>query len=43
MMAALLALLLIPPGWLLAAVSGPQLPDPGSAPMSKEQQEQLGL
>src|SRR6185312_15914438 len=42
-LAATLALLIIQPAWLSAAVSTPQLPDPGSAPMSKEQQEQLGL
>lgn len=41
--AVILALLLTQPGWLLAAVSTPQLPNPGSAPFSKEQQEQLGL
>jgi beta-barrel assembly-enhancing protease len=43
LLAPILALLIMQPGWLFAAVATPQLPDPGSAPMSKEQQEQLGL
>lgn len=43
LLALVLALLITQPGWLFAAVSTPELPNPGSAPMSKEQQEQLGL
>jgi Zn-dependent protease with chaperone function len=38
-----LALLISSPSWLLAAVEGvPQLPNPGNAPLSRQQQEQLG-
>jgi beta-barrel assembly-enhancing protease len=44
MLAALLALLITQPSWLLAATAGPELPNPGSAGgITKEQQEQLGL
>jgi Zn-dependent protease with chaperone function len=39
--ASALAVILASPGW--AAVSGPQLPNPGSVSMSREQQEKLGL
>ncbi|HET7441152.1 MAG TPA: M48 family metallopeptidase [Terriglobales bacterium] len=39
----LLVLLLSPPTWLEAVTPGPELPNPGSTGMSKQQQEQLGL
>src|SRR5437588_11194664 len=42
-LAALLALLVTQPSWLLAASPAPELPDPGSSSITKEQQEQLGL
>jgi beta-barrel assembly-enhancing protease len=43
-LAVLLALLIAQPLWILAATTGPELPDPGSAGgITKEQQEQLGL
>jgi Zn-dependent protease with chaperone function len=42
--ALILALLTVQPGWLLAVTPGPQLPDPGSpSGITKQQQEQLGL
>ncbi|MBZ5507310.1 MAG: M48 family metalloprotease [Acidobacteriia bacterium] len=40
---ALLALLLAQPFALMAQSSSPQLPDPGTASMNKQQQQQLGL
>jgi Zn-dependent protease with chaperone function len=40
--AVLLALLLVANSWAATPTSVPQLPDPGSVGMSKEQQEQLG-
>ena len=40
---ALLALLLAQPLALMAQSSSPQLPDPGTASMNKQQQQQLGL
>lgn len=42
LLAAILAVLISQPGWLFAAVGAPELPNPGSAPLSREQQEQLG-
>src|ERR1051325_12184276 len=42
-LALVLALLLAQPFALMAQNSQPQLPDPGSTSMNKEQQEQLGL
>ena len=42
-LAVLLAVLIAQPLWILAATAGPELPDPGSTSMTKEQQEQLGL
>ena len=39
--ASALAVLLTSPAW--TALSGPELPDPGSVSMSREEQEQLGL
>ncbi|MGI9104549.1 MAG: M48 family metalloprotease [Terriglobales bacterium] len=43
-LAVVLAVLITVPSWLWAAApANPQLPDPGSAPMSKQEQEQLGL
>src|SRR5262249_34440059 len=42
-LALVLALLLAQPVALMAQSSQPQLPDPGSASMNKDQQEQLGL
>jgi Zn-dependent protease with chaperone function len=41
MVASALAVILTCPGW--TAVAGPQLPNPGSVSMSREQQEKLGL
>ncbi len=42
-LAVLLALLVSSPSWLLAAVEGvPELPNPGNAPLTRPQQEQLG-
>ncbi|HZD95627.1 MAG TPA: M48 family metallopeptidase, partial [Candidatus Sulfotelmatobacter sp.] len=42
-LALVLAVLLMQPFTALAQSSGPQLPDPGTTGMNKEQQEQLGL
>src|SRR5690349_4388086 len=42
-LALVLAVLLAQPFTALAQSSGPQLPDPGTTGMNKEQQEQLGL
>src|SRR5512146_949038 len=42
-LAVLLAAMMACPAWLLAAVSAPQLPDPGQVPISKQEQQQLGL
>jgi hypothetical protein len=42
-LALVLSLLLVQPWALLAETSQPQLPDPGSPGMNKEQQEKLGL
>ena len=41
-LALLLALLVTEPAWTAAPTGAPQLPDPGSVGMSKQQQEQLG-
>jgi beta-barrel assembly-enhancing protease len=41
-LAALLALLLTQPSWLLAATTGPELPDPGTTAITRDQQIQLG-
>jgi len=41
-LALLLALLVTEPAWTAAPTGAPQLPDPGSVAMSKQQQEQLG-
>jgi len=42
-MALILAVLVSEPAWLGAVTQGPELPNPGSTGMSKQQQEQLGL
>jgi hypothetical protein len=41
-LALLLALLVTGPAWTATPTVAPQLPDPGSVGISKEQQEQLG-
>ena len=41
-LALLLALVLSEPGWTATPTVAPQLPDPGSVGMTKEQQVQLG-
>lgn len=41
--AAVLVMVLAAPGWLLAAVAAPELPDPGRVSISKEEQSKLGL
>ena len=41
-LAVLLALVLCEPGWAATPTVAPQLPDPGSVGMTKEQQVQLG-
>lgn len=41
-LALLLALLLSEPGWTATPTVAPQLPDPGSVGITKEQQVQLG-
>ena len=41
--ALIVAALISEPAWLGAATAGPELPDPGTTGMSKQQQEQLGL
>ena len=42
-LALLLAMLMSEPVWLGAVTAGPELPNPGTTGMSKQQQEQLGL
>ncbi|HZQ71025.1 MAG TPA: M48 family metalloprotease [Terriglobales bacterium] len=42
-LALVLALLMTEPAWLMAATPGPELPDPGSVSMSREDQQKLGL
>jgi beta-barrel assembly-enhancing protease len=42
-LAVLLVILMAQPAWMGAAQKTPELPDPGSVPISKQQQEQLGL
>src|SRR5438128_12674553 len=42
MLALVLAVLMATPG-AFAVAGAPQLPDPGTVPVSKQQQEQLGL
>jgi Zn-dependent protease with chaperone function len=41
--AVVLVALMCQPAWLWAAVKTPELPDPGNAGLTKQQQEQLGL
>lgn len=41
--AVVLALVIAVPAWMIAAVAAPQLPDPGKVPISKQDQEKLGL
>jgi len=43
LLAILLTVLMVQPTWMGAAQKTPELPDPGSVPISKQQQEQLGL
>lgn len=43
LLALVLAVVVSEPAWLLRVTSGPELPDPGTTGMSKQQQEQLGL
>ena len=43
LVALFLTLLITQPVWLWAAVHTPELPNPGQAPMTRPQQEQLGL
>jgi len=42
-LALIVAALMTEPAWLLAAIPGPELPNPGSVSMSREDQEKLGL
>lgn len=42
-LALVLTALMTEPAWLLAAIPGPELPNPGSVSMSREDQEKLGL
>src|SRR4051794_13335585 len=42
-LALVLALLMTVPTWAATPTVAPELPDPGSVSISKEQQEQLGL
>lgn len=42
LLAASLSLLLTQPCWLLAATAGPELPDPGTTSITRDQQIQLG-
>jgi Zn-dependent protease with chaperone function len=42
-LALVLTALMTEPAWLLAAIPGPELPNPGSVSMSREEQEKLGL
>ncbi len=41
--AVLLIALLVFPAWMIAAIRGPELPNPGDVGVSKQDQEQLGL
>jgi beta-barrel assembly-enhancing protease len=43
LLALVLAVVTSAPAWLLAVTSGPELPNPGTTGMSRQQQEQLGL
>ena len=42
-LAVVLTALMMEPAWLLAAIPGPELPNPGSVSMSREDQQKLGL
>jgi predicted Zn-dependent protease len=42
-LALVLAALMTEPAWLFAAIPGPELPNPGSVSMSREDQQKLGL
>lgn len=42
-LALVLTVLMTEPAWLSAAIPGPELPNPGSVSMSREDQEKLGL
>lgn len=42
-LALFLAALMTEPAWLMAAIPGPELPNPGSVSMSREDQQKLGL
>ena len=41
--ALLMVMLIAAPAWMVAAIAGPTLPDPGRVPISKQEQEQIGL
>ncbi|HVO59837.1 MAG TPA: M48 family metallopeptidase [Terriglobales bacterium] len=42
-LALVLCLMMVAPPWLWSAKAGPELPNPGSAGMTRQEQEQLGL